>query len=249
MSASALLLSVFNALRALRLSWLRNSPAFLALALESPKAKWILFNDGQPLITSEGIKPNLDTKGRARYTLTTLSTSVVLPLLGPAPYFAQGQYPGDGLPPELITTSHNGAGKFLESARLHGPPIVFLGALESAGSNWLTRSAEEFGDVPEDSAHVRGEPYFALDVTEVPGNRLGETLNIGKERGDGAKDDFEDPRAVGLSLKSEEAAIFSTGRTMVDWNSRCKVILIWWLPDFIHGSSIFADCGSVDPYL
>ncbi|KAF8311210.1 hypothetical protein DL93DRAFT_2083662, partial [Clavulina sp. PMI_390] len=217
------------------LSWLRSSPAFLSLALESPRTKWLLFNDGQPLVTvspapsqSSSATPAAPSpsspapKPRTKTIPTFLSTFNVRSLLGPAPYFAQGQHPGSTLPPELITTEHNGKGKFLESARIHGPTIVFLGTLESKQDSWLGRPASDYSKMPETPEGIIGDPYFALDVTEVDQQLLKDTFKLGVEREGGIKEEFGDPRAAGLSFEPMEAAIFSEGRTMIDWNSRMK---------------------------
>ena len=171
----------------------------------------------------------------------------MLPLLGPAPYFAQGQTPGSTLPAELITTSHNGAGKFLEAARLHGPGVVFLGTFEdpSSASNVnvnsssggevgalglaenLPSNANDVSNHPTTAEEVRGDPYFALDVTSLPEVALSNLLlpqEAGNgEVGEGTKREWGDARAAGLALSPTDAAIFSVARSMTDWNGRNKV--------------------------
>ncbi|KAI6121882.1 NUDIX hydrolase domain-like protein [Pisolithus sp. B1] len=62
-----------------RLSWLRPSYSFLNAVITSPATRWILFNDGLPLIATHAI-----TQKR---TLALLPTDDVRPLLGIGPYF------------------------------------------------------------------------------------------------------------------------------------------------------------------
>ncbi|KAI6131519.1 NUDIX hydrolase domain-like protein [Pisolithus croceorrhizus] len=97
-----------------RLSWLRPSHSFLNAVITSPATRWILFNDGLPLIATHAI-----TQKR---TLALLPTDDVRPLLGIGPYFGQGQLEGEA--------DHSDA-PVLEAARLHGTRIVFLGLKEA----------------------------------------------------------------------------------------------------------------------
>ena len=198
-----------------RLSWLRNNPTFLHITLTSPKTRWVIFNDGQPLVnTTKSLETRKDVNNLAYY-----STSQVKPLLGPLPYFSQGENPGDTLPPELITTEHSGAGKFLEAARLHGPPIIFLGTLEPND-----HIVSETGSVNPDAVEeLHGEPYFALDVTSISHDDVQKTFNLKSSGDEITRTIFGEPRDTGLSLKQFDAAIFSTARTMLDWNARNKV--------------------------
>ncbi|KAF9509360.1 hypothetical protein BS47DRAFT_1377623 [Hydnum rufescens UP504] len=157
-----------------RLSWLRSSPVFLTTALSSPKTTWIIFYEGRPLVT-------------------------LLPLLGPAPYFAQGQSPGQVLPLEYQTKEHLRA---LESSRLHGLPIF---------------------KNPQSPDDIQGEPFFALDATEMDMKQLEQALKLTPPGEDvNPKLQFGDARNAGLSLNRFDAAVFSEARTMVDWNSRNK---------------------------
>ena len=198
-----------------RLSWLRNDPTFLHLTLSSAKTRWVVFNDGQPLVnTIKDFETKKDVNKLAYY-----STDQVKSLLGPSPYFSQGENPGDTLPPELITTEHNGAGKFLEAARLHGPPIIFLGTLEPSDPIVSDTESPSPGTIEE----LHGEPYFALDVTGISEDDVQKTLNLSSS-GDGTiRTIFGEPRDTGLTLKQFDAAIFSAARTMLDWNARNKV--------------------------
>ncbi|KAF8313642.1 hypothetical protein DL93DRAFT_2156137 [Clavulina sp. PMI_390] len=212
-----------------RLSWLRNSPVFLTLALESPRTKWVIFNDGKPLLTVPAPTSSATysrtvslPKPRTKPALTLLPTAAVLPLLGPAPYFAQGQNQGSVIPADLITTEHNGKGKFLESARIHGPTIVFLGTLESHDDSWLDRPASDYSKALETPESIIGDPYFALDVTGTDPEVLKDVLKQEIEGYGGVREEFGDALRVGLTLDPVEVAIFSEGRTMIDWNSRMK---------------------------
>ena len=197
-----------------RLGWLRSSPVFLAIALSSPKTKWIVFHDGRPLIhVSKG--PN---SRRSVNSLALLPTQQILPLLGPEPYFNQGQHPGDVSPAELQTIEHN---RVLEAARLHGPGIVFLGTHEPREDAILPSSVFKN---PQSADDIKGEPFFAVDVTDVDMKQLEVTFRLTQpgEAGD-PRIEFGDARNAGLSFKPLDAALFSEARTMIDWNSRNKV--------------------------
>jgi len=196
------------------LGWLRSSPVFLGTALSSPKTKWIVFHDGRPLIHVSKV-PN---SRRSVNSLALLPTQQVLPLLGPEPYFNQGQHPGDVCPAELQTTEHNRA---LEAARLHGPGIVFLGTHEPHEDAILPSSVFKN---PQSTDDISGEPYFAVDVTDVDAKQLEVTFKL-TQPGEVAdpKIEFGDARNAGLSFKPFDAAVFSEARTMIDWNSRNKL--------------------------
>jgi hypothetical protein len=81
-------------------------------------------------------------------------------VLGDEPFFGQGQNPGDHAPES----------KHLESARLHGPNLVFLGVQEPEQEAGLPST--EF-QTPTRAEDIHGTPFFALDVTDIP---LGDLL-------------------------------------------------------------------------
>lgn len=62
------------------------------------------------------------------FSLARLTTAEVKDVLGPEPYFAQGKSAGEAAESNIPA---------LESARLHGPPIVFLGLQEPGGVHGL----------------------------------------------------------------------------------------------------------------
>ncbi|KAF8335474.1 uncharacterized protein EI90DRAFT_3153049 [Cantharellus anzutake] len=220
-----------------RLSWLRNNPEFLHSALGSPKTKWVVFNDGQPLVN---VTKNPGT-GRDVNSLVYHSTERVQPLLGPPPYFAQGKNAGDTLPPELITTEHNGAGKFLEAARIHGPLILFLGTLEPKDSTAPPTD-------PGKAEKLQGEPYFALDVTRISQDVLQEAFNLVYSADEAVRTIFGEPRDTGLSLKKFDAAIFSAARTMLDWNARNKYCTSCGSPVYSLWAGWKLSCSSLLPW-
>ena len=206
-----------------RLSWLRSSPAFLQIAVTSPRAKFVVFNDGQPLVN---VIPDPKKPRRSLNSLAYIPAQSVLPLLGPSPYFAQGKAPGDLLPLELQTTEHNGAGKFLEAARLHGSTIVFLGTHETNEDALLPSSDYKN---PTSADDIRGEPYFALDATYTEPLLLQQTFGIANpvngEKLPETRVEFAEPRIATNTFTINDAAIFSVARSMLDWNTRNKVIL------------------------
>ena len=66
-----------------RLAWLRTSPVFLNTIVELPATRWVLFNEGKPL---------MHTSGPSGPTLARLSTEDVRPLLGSQPFFSQAAF-------------------------------------------------------------------------------------------------------------------------------------------------------------
>jgi NAD+ diphosphatase len=196
-----------------RLSWLRTSPVFLNAIASAPAARWVLFQNGHPLMASNN----------SRSTLARLPTSPLLTLLGPAPLFGQGKSTGD--------TADEGV-SVLEAARLRGPPIVFLGLEEPKSVTEGQRSSAGIGALPssEFSAKesggakiadkVEGTPFFALDVSAVSQGDMTKVLEEAKE--DGTLE-FTEPRAAMSKLDFFDAALFSEARSMLDWNTRNRV--------------------------
>lgn len=198
-----------------RLSWLRNSPTFVNAIVRSPSTRWLIFNNGAPLLSVDS-KPG---SALARFPTTSIAS-----LLGPEPFVGQGQHEGQDVPSEHATLT------VLEAARLRGPPIVFLGVEEpiqetghksSAGVSALPSS--EFtgkGDATEVAEKVKGTPYFAVDVT----GPTAEIISQLKETGE-AKYVFGEARSAVMSkFDGFEAALFAEARSMLDWNTRNKVI-------------------------
>ena len=189
-----------------RLSWLRPSHAFLNAIISLRTTRWLLFNDGKPLIVPESSK----------FTIAFLTTEDVKPLLGPQPYFGQGKEQGEVLP---VSLGHSP----VDAARHHGKPAVFLGVLErDAVSSPLLQ------DILKDPilgvSKLHGTPYFAMEVSDL--DLSAEELDgflKGTESGkQGIRMTWTESRGLSLSLDLETAGIFALARTMVDWNFKSK---------------------------
>jgi NAD+ diphosphatase len=195
-----------------RLAWLRTSPAFLNAVVKSPETRWVLFNEGKPLLSTPG------TAGSS--VLARLSTRDVRGLLGPEPYFSQAEREGETAAQDV---------KELQAARLHGPPVVFLGLHEhqdnTGGATHVLPSSEFSGkdDAEAVVAKIRGTPYFSLDVSGFEETRVSEVLGSSEASRGGTKLEFMDGRAAMNLIDQFDSGIFSTARTLVDWTARNKV--------------------------
>lgn len=200
-----------------RLSWLRTSQIFLNAVAISPAARWILLKDGQPLVASE--PPPHDTTQRGKKSLARLSTAEVRPLLGSVPYFAQGQNDGDLAASDVHV---------LESARLRGAPIVFLGLhepnSESEGADALPSSDfSAKADAAAVAEKIKGTPYFTLDVSGLEQKDVDDVIQSSEASKRGVKLNFTDARGALYTFTYFDAAITAEARSMVDWNARNKV--------------------------
>lgn len=190
-----------------RLSWLRSSHSFLNAIAASPNARWLVLNAGQQLVSV----PTSNTSERP--AIAQLTTSQVKSFLGPEPWFGQGKDDGRTLSPDEVIS-------FTESARHRGVRIVFLGLLDTLStSNALPTS--DFTDPERAVANLEGTPYFALDIGELgvdteaflDEHKDTQILSWGEAR----------PLMMGLQLDKVSLALFTVGRSMVDWNQRNKV--------------------------
>jgi NAD+ diphosphatase len=195
-----------------RLSWLRPSHTFLNAVIKSPETRWILFNAGDPLTI-------VDSQSKD-YRLVYLATSDVLPLLGPAPFFGQGEREGN--------LKDHTASSPSESARLHGVPIVFLGLHENDSATATPLLSSDFNDPDSTTQNFKGTPYFALDVAELESAEVDNVLKNSTAGVDaklgGMRLDWTNsiPSILGY-LDHSTAGIFAQARIMVDWNRRNKV--------------------------
>ncbi|OSD07041.1 hypothetical protein PYCCODRAFT_1431221 [Trametes coccinea BRFM310] len=191
-----------------RLSWLRTSQPFLNAVVHAPSTRWVVFKEGQPLVQTQ---PNVQKQSLAR-----LTTTDVRPLLGPEPFFAQGQHEG-----ELAPSDVSG----LDAARLRGTPVVFLGLHETeAGSANALPSSDFSAKSSAETviANIQGTPYFSLDVSNVAPAEVDEVLKNAPATKEGAELAFSEPRSAMGNLDAFDAALFAEARSMVDWNARNK---------------------------
>lgn len=189
-----------------RLSWLRTSQPFLNAILLSEATKWLVFKDGKVLLA---LVPSQKT------SLASLATREVRSLLGPEPFFAQGEKEG-----ELAASNV----PVLEAARIHGPPIVFLGLQEAEGEDALPSS--DFSAKADPAAliaRIKGTPYFTVDVSEIEQKELDAVLQSTTLGREGAKFEFYDARGAMKFFTYDDAAMIAEARSMVDWNARNKV--------------------------
>lgn len=182
-----------------RLSWLRESAVFLNAAVESPRTRWLLFQLGQPLI-SNGAPAQLPT-------------SSVLSLLGPKPFFGQGENAGDTADPSVSV---------LHSARHRGPPIVFLGLEEEEDTVSALPSSDFTVKDGEKLPDIKGTSFFALDVSGIAQEELDEVVRAAGQAA-GSEYKFVEPRNGTRSYTFFDAAVFGEARSMLDWNSRNPV--------------------------
>lgn len=191
-----------------RLSWLRTSEHFLNAIATSPTTRWILFKAGQPLFVSD---PETKTRSVAR-----LTTADVRSLLGTEPFFAQGKNDGDaaerGVP-------------VLESARLRGPGVVFLGLHEPESASHALPSSDfnAKADTEAVISKIQGTPYFSLDVSQLEEVAVNGVLENAEVSRSGKSLVFADARQGMSSMDYFEGGLLAEARAMIDWNSRNKV--------------------------
>ncbi|KAI0823413.1 NUDIX hydrolase domain-like protein [Trametes gibbosa] len=191
-----------------RLAWLRTSQPFLNAIAHAPATRWLVFKEGQPLVQS--------TPSAPKQSLARLTTSDLKPLLGPEPYFSQGQHEGTLAPADVPV---------LEAARLRGNPIVFLGLHETSTDHADALPSSEFSAKTSADvvlANIKGTPYFSLDVSDAAQHELDAALQNAAVAKEGSKLVFSEPRAATGSFDAFEAAVFAEARTMTDWNARNK---------------------------
>ncbi|KZT52404.1 hypothetical protein CALCODRAFT_502340 [Calocera cornea HHB12733] len=173
-----------------RLSYLRSSAAFLNVALTHPRALFLPFNSGRPLLTGQPGKP-------AYLSFANLST-----LIGPAPYFGQGEKAG-------TEAEHD---KWTEACRFteNGVPLVFLGVMEDEGAEMLP--SEEVKQIRSHD-EIKGVPYWAVDATGVEDA----WIHAAEELKDGR---WAEPRSATATYSHFDASVFAVARSMIDWSAR-----------------------------
>ncbi|KAH8827884.1 NUDIX hydrolase domain-like protein [Flagelloscypha sp. PMI_526] len=179
-----------------RLSWLRSKSAFLNAIVESPSSKWLVFNAGQPLVSDSRI--------------AYLSTEEVKPFIGSQPWFGQNAEPTDLL---LAEDEHT------EAIRHTGISIVFLGLHEP--ENATTALPEtEFIDASSAVKKLEGNPYFTIDLSELPDNQAQEAIQRIQASKEGQNMTWSEPRSMMSSMNIFDAAVYAEARSMVDWIQR-----------------------------
>jgi NAD+ diphosphatase len=191
-----------------RLSWLRASPSFLnALAL-SPSTRWVVFDAGQPLITAH--------RQSGLRNIAFLSTEDIRSCLGPQPFFGQGQGESDVAPAGVPA---------LESARLRGPPIVFLGLQQTPEDAENALPLSETKDAQYSVDKIKGAAFFALDVQRLDRRAVDDLLKNSERVQGELLLEFMEPRSAMIFLDDFAASLFATGRSLLDWSQSNKVCI------------------------
>lgn len=181
-----------------RLSYLRPSGAFLKSALASPKARFVIYHNLNPLCAPP-----------------TASGDIKLHSLV---WTDVKEYIGDSATVFKFVDDKDAsveAGAVEEKTRsIDQAALVFLGvdersAPESAKSLPLSKPTAE-SSLESHSPH--GIPYWALDATKL------DTLRAKMLGVQGAE--FVDMRSQMSAIPGEEAAIAGEGRALLDWNNR-----------------------------
>ncbi|TDL26184.1 hypothetical protein BD410DRAFT_784246 [Rickenella mellea] len=194
-----------------RLSWLRSSSLFLNALISAPSTRWIIFQNGQPLVSST---PHISQGTKSSRNLARLRTDRIHPLLGSKPYFGQAR---DGYQPSEPNS------RTLEAARLSTPNIIFLGLHETSQLNSALPSSDFSGtDARAVVERIEGTPFFALDVSDVPEHSVSQALQLSTpdKVADSEKLEFVEPRAATATFNMFDAAVFAEARSMLDWNAR-----------------------------
>lgn len=195
-----------------RIGWLRPSSEFLNMAIGFSDTKWTVFQGGKPLV-SERKGSSTDTSSLALLTSIQLES-----VLGEKPVFGQGKNSGESS--KSFDADSNVDKSVLESCRLRGPPVVFLGLKEHEGVQALPSSEFQTPERPED---ISGVPYFSVDLLGVPDNEIQKLIN--EVAADNVALSFVEPRSASQKFSMVEAAIFAEARSMLDWNMRNKVCI------------------------
>lgn len=205
-----------------RLSYLRHSPAFLSSALASPKARFILYHNLNPLASPPAADGSIKLK--------SVAFAEVKEFLG-AESGEIFKWCDDKDEKNSTVVVEGSIEEKLAS--IGRPAVVFLGVDErsapaSAKSLPLSKPTP---DSTLEGHSPYGVPYFALDVSELDGLR-------NKELGvEGAT--FVDMRAGMAAIPNEEAALAGEGRALIDWNKRNVVRS---LSSLISRSSLTVSC-------
>ncbi|KAF9557190.1 NAD+ diphosphatase [Agrocybe pediades] len=226
-----------------RLSWLRTSHAFLNAIIAVPSTRWLLFNAGQPLVSSG---PNNSSKPAPVY----LSTSDVKAFLGPEPYFGQGKEPGS-LVEEVAEEEGHSNHSPTAAVRHHGIPLVFLGLLEkNSGDGASALPSSDFKDPHEAVKKLEGIPYFSMDVVDLGflSEKIDEILKETKPAQEGHQLTWAEPRSLMTNLDALTAGIFASARSLADWNQRNKFCPACGSPTYSMWGGWKIACTSLLPW-
>jgi NAD+ diphosphatase len=147
--------------------------------------------------------------------LALLTTTDVMPLLSPEPFFGQGE--GER---QINDSAEHPA---LESARHRGTPIVFLGLLEPNTATDKVFLSSDFKDPLAANANLNGVPYFTLDVADLEPAKVDSVLRNPQSIKDGETLVWTDPKVMIAHLDHSIAGVFAQASMMADWNRRNKV--------------------------
>ncbi|KAJ7496828.1 NUDIX hydrolase domain-like protein [Mycena latifolia] len=216
-----------------RLSWLRSSYSFLNAVAASSKARWLVSNAGQQLVSVPA------SNASAKPAIAQLTTSQVKAFLGPEPYFGQGKDDGRTLTADEVIP-------FTESARHRGVRVVFLGLLDTLSSqNALPTS--DFTDPERAVAKLEGIPYFALDIGELGADA---DAFLAEHKDTTQILSWGEPRALlmGMQLDKVSLALFTEARSMVDWNQRNKFCPACGSPTYSMWGGWKISCSTLLPW-
>ncbi|KAJ7099511.1 NUDIX hydrolase domain-like protein [Mycena belliarum] len=216
-----------------RLSWLRSSHSFLNAVAASSKARWLVSNIGQQLVSVHASNPS------EKPAIAQLTTTDVKAFLGPEPYFGQSKDEGR-------TLAADEAISFTESVRHRGVRVVFLGLLDTLSSvNALPTS--DFVDPERAVAKLEGTPFFALDIGEL-GVDANEFLTQRSNTTHVLS--WGEPRALLMGLGSDRVslALLAEARSMVDWNHRNKFCPACGSPTYSMWGGWKISCSTLLPW-
>ncbi|KDQ28273.1 hypothetical protein PLEOSDRAFT_28295, partial [Pleurotus ostreatus PC15] len=210
-----------------RLSWLRSSHLFLNAVLPLPTTRWLLFNAGQPLISTKS-----DPSGKGERRLAYLATQ-----------------DGELVPVTQPDASGHAPESPLDAVRHRGLPLVFLGLKEThMGSGALPSS--DFKDPEPAVANLKGTPYFAMDVADADEGTVQHVLDeAGNRNSEGLKYTWSEPRSVIGFMDAFDAAVYAGGRSMVDWNYRNKFCPGCGSPNYSQWGGWKLSCTTLLPWV
>ncbi|GAA5991743.1 hypothetical protein JCM5350_000592 [Sporobolomyces pararoseus] len=199
-----------------RLSYLRSSPAFLASALRSPKAEFLVLDNLQPLCEKEQ---------EASRRFVRLGWNQVEQYIGDAEkVFVGVDGKNEDVVADLAAIGHEGnktVGELSHDEKrayfLNKPALVFLGvdersAPESSKSLPLSKPTDT-STLESHSPH--GVPLWALDISKL--SDLKKELLAEKEGRE-----FVELRAGSQVIPNDEASVGAEARSLIDWNTRNK---------------------------